>query len=268
MSEPEGIHAPEPQVALEGTEALLSEFVRTRHPDVREELADRYLPWAERLALRYRDRGESVDDLIQVASLGLLKAIDGFDDSRGARFESYATPTILGELRRHFRDHRWAMRVPRDLKEAIPRIREAIDQLAAEDGETPRTEEIADRTGMEEEEVLEALEASVSSRPRSLDAPVPGADPGEARELGEMVGAHDELFDETEYGVMLEERLGRLDDRDREALYLRFARDMTQTEIAERIGVSQMQVSRILSAALDVLRRPEQPADETAERAG
>lgn len=253
MSSEETPHAPEPEVGLESDEELLARFVRTRHPDLREELAVRYSPLAEGLARRYTNRGETYDDLLQVARLGLLKAIDGFDDTRGASFGAYAEPTILGELRRHFRDKRWAMRVPRDLKEALPRIRSAIDELSTDLGREPETAEVAEEAGMEEEQVLDALEAADTSRPSSLDAPVVSGEP-EASTVGELVGEPDENIDQTEWGVMLEERLERLDERDREVLYLRFVEDLTQTEIGERVGVSQMQVSRILSAALERLR--------------
>jgi RNA polymerase sigma-B factor len=245
-------HAPEPEVGLESNEELLARFARTRHPDLREELAVRYADYADGLATRYADRGETFEDLAQVARLGLLKAIDGYDETRGVRFESYAEPTILGELRRHFRDKRWAMRVPRDLKEALPRIRAAIDELSTDLGREPEPAEVAEEAGMEEEEVLDALEAADTARPTSLDAPA-GAEP-EASSIGELVGERDENIDQTEWGVLLEERLERLDERDRETLYLRFVEDLTQAEIGERIGVSQMQVSRILRAALERLR--------------
>jgi len=252
LSGDEAPHAPEPEVALEADDELLARFARTRHPDLREELAVRYAGFAEGLAARYANRGESIDDLRQVAGLGLLKALDGYDDTRGVRFEAYAEPTILGEIRRHFRDKRWAMRVPRDLKEALPRIRSAIDGLSTDLGREPETAEVAEEAGMEEGEVLDALEAAETTRSASLDAPA-GADP-EASTIGELVGEPDENIDQTEWGVILEERLERLEDRDREALYLRFVEDLTQDEIGERIGVSQMQVSRILRAALERLR--------------
>lgn len=243
-------------MALETDEELLARFVRTRRPDLREELAIRYAGLAEGLARRYANRGERLEDLEQVARLGMLKALDGFDDTRGASFRAYAEPTILGELRRHFRDKRWAMRVPRDLKEALPRIRNAVDSLSTDLGREPETSEVAAEAGMEEEEVLEALEAADRTRPTSLDAPVASAE-SEATTIGELVGDSDENFDQAEWGVLLEERLDRLDERDREVLYLRFVEDLTQKEIGERIGVSQMQVSRILRAALERLREGE-----------
>ncbi len=264
IREPEGGNAAETQSVsdpgLESDDELLAQFARTRDQGVREELATRYLPFAADLAGRYRDRGERMDDLEQVARLGLLKAIDGFDPERGS-FKGYATPTILGELRRHFRDKSWAVRVPRDLKDALPRIRAAIADLAGEQGRMPDAEEVAEATDMETSEVQEAIEASRLARPASLDAPAAGAGQvDEAPPLVEQVGSKDEHFDQVEFNVILEERLGRLSDRDREVLHLSFVEDLTQAEIGERIGVSQMQVSRIRRAALDRLRSEPQEA--------
>ena len=228
--------------------------MKTRDQDLREELAVRNLKLASDLARRYANRGETLEDLEGVAQLGLLKALDGFDTDRGTSFRAYAEPTILGELRRHFRDKRWAMRVPRDLKEAIPRIRKAVDELSTELGREPEIAEVAEHTAMEEGEVLEAMEAATTSRPASLDAPVVADSEGDAASMAEHVGDLDQNIEHTEWGVMLEERLEQLDDREREVLHLRFVQDLTQTEIGERIGVSQMQVSRILRAALERLR--------------
>lgn len=245
-------HAPEPEVALEDDDELLARFARTRHPDLREEIAVRNLELASSLARRYANRGERLEDLEQVAHLGLLKAIDGFDDTRGTSFRAYAEPTILGELRRHFRDKRWAMRVPRDIKEALPRIRGAVEDLSKDLGREPRPEEVAEQADMETGEVLEALEAAEVSRPASLDAPVVAE--VDAASVGDLIGEEDENIDHAEWGVMLEERLQELDERERDVIYLRFVEDMTQSAIGEEIGVSQMQVSRILRGALERLR--------------
>ncbi len=255
MSDVTGGSGLEPEIGLETDEQLLSRFARTRDQAVREELATRLLPLASGLAARYRDRGESMEDLEQVARLGLLKAIDGYDDERANSFGAYATPTILGELRRHFRDRSWAMRVPRDLKEAMPRIRSAIADLATEKGRMPDTAEVAEATNLDEGEVNEALAASTAARPASLDAPasVRMVDEG-AVPLVEQVGIDDEHLDQVEYNVMLEQRLEQLSDRDREVLHLSFVEDLTQSEIGKRVGVSQMQVSRILRSSLERLR--------------
>lgn len=243
-----------PDLGLESEDDLLARFVQTRDQFVREELARRFLPLASGLAARYRDRGERLEDLEQVARLGLLKAIDGFDAARGNRFAAYATPTILGELRRHFRDRSWAMRVPRDMKEALPRIRAAISDLATEKGRMPDTVELAEATNMDQEAVEQALEASTHARPASLDAPGSRVTEEGAVPLIEQVGSRDEHLEQVEYNVMLEERLSHLSDRDREVLHLSFVEDLTQSEIGKRVGVSQMQVSRIIRSALDQLR--------------
>lgn len=245
---------PNPDFALESDDDLLEAFSRTRDQLVREELARRFLPLAAGLAARYRDRGESMEDLEQVARLGLLKAIDGYDATRSNGFNAYATPTILGELRRHFRDRSWSMRVPRDLKEAIPRIRAAIADLATEMGRMPDEEEVAEATNLELGEVREAMEASTAARPASLDAPAARVVEEGAIPLVEQVGATDENLDQVEYNVILEQRLESLSERDREVLHLSFVEDMTQSEIGERVGVSQMQVSRIIRASLERLR--------------
>jgi RNA polymerase sigma-B factor len=255
VNEHSGTPAGIPEIGLESDEALLQRFVRTRDQLAREELATRFLPLASGLAARYRDRGERLEDLEQVAGLGLLKAIDGFDDTRPNGFAAYATPTILGELRRHFRDRSWSMRVPRDLKEALPRIRTAIADLATEKGHMPDAEEVAEATNLETVEVREAMDASRAAHPASLDAPASTrlAEEG-AMPLVEQVGGSDERFDQVEYNVILEQRLETLSERDREVLHLSFVEDLTQSEIGKRIGVSQMQVSRILRSSLERLR--------------
>lgn len=247
--------SPGPEFGLESDEQLLSRFHRTRDQFAREELATRFLPLASGLASRYRDKGESMEDLVQVARLGLLKAIDGYDATRANGFSAYATPTILGEVRRHFRDRSWAMRVPRDLKEAMPRIRSAIADLATEKGRMPATAEVAEATNMEPAEVQEALAASAAARPASLDAPAAvGVAEDGAIPLVEQVGVIDEHLDQVEYNVILEGRLTELSDRDREVLHLSFVEDLTQSEIGKRVGISQMQVSRVLRASLERLR--------------
>jgi len=246
-----------PDSPLEDDEQLLRTFSNTRDQAIREELATRFLPLASGLAARYRDRGESMEDLEQVARLGLLKALDGYDASRTNGFAAYATPTILGELRRHFRDRSWSMRVPRDLKEAIPRIRSAIADLATEKGRMPDEEEVAEATNMEPGEVREAMAASTAARPASLDAPAARVVEEGAVPLVEQVGVADENLDQVEYNVILEERLEALSERDREVLHLSFVEDLTQSEIGKRVGVSQMQVSRIIRASLETLRGEE-----------
>lgn len=246
---------PGPGIGLETDEQLLRRFTTTRDRAAREELANRFLPLAAGLAARYRDRGESIEDLEQVARLGLLKAIDGYEDGRANGFRAYATPTILGEIRRYFRDRSWAMRVPRDLKEAMPRIRAAIADLTTENGRMPDAAEVAKATNLKPVEVDEAIAASTAARPASLDAPSSTRLADEAAvPLVEQVGLDDEHLEQVEYNLVLEQRLRALSARDREVLHLSFAEDLTQAEIGKRVGVSQMQVSRILRNSLQRLR--------------
>jgi RNA polymerase sigma-B factor len=236
-----------------------------RHSE-REALIERHLGLARHLALRYRDRGEPIDDLIQVASLGLLKAADRFDPSRGVAFATFAVPTILGELRRHFRDRGWALHVPRDLKEAALRVTRA---LRACGGRAPTPAELARVTGLSLEQVVEALEVAGAHHTLSLDAPVGEEDDGGATVLDQL-GAPDDGLARARDRVTLAGLVHVLDAREREILRLRFEEDLTQSEIGARVGVSQMQVSRILRAALarmrEVALEAERPADPAAER--
>jgi RNA polymerase sigma-B factor len=190
---------------------------------------------------------------VQVASLGLVKALDRFDPSRGVAFSSYAVPTILGELKRHFRDRGWSVRVPRDLQERIARVDRAIAELPGRLGRAPSVNEIADRLEVDPEEVLEAMEAGHAHHAMSLDAQSQNED-GEGIPLTERLGGSDPAFDTVEYGAAITDALESLSERDRTVLHLRFIEDMTQTEIADRVGVSQMHVSRILRSAVERLR--------------
>ena len=240
-------------VALADEESLLARYAGDREERVREELVRRFLPLARGLAGRYEGRGETRADLDQVASLGLVKALERFDPDRGSSFASYATPTILGEIRRHFRDRRWAVHVPRDVKEAVPRVRDALDGLYASLGRSPSVEEVAREARLSVEDVLDAMEAASRARPSSLDAPRGAGEEG-AIPLEAQVGEVDPAYETVEDAATIGPRLARLSERDREVLRLRLAEDMTQSQIAERIGVSQMQVSRILRAAIERLR--------------
>jgi RNA polymerase sigma-B factor len=218
----------------------------------RAQLVERHLGLARHLALRYRDRGEPLDDLVQVASLGLVKAAERFDPARGVSFSTFAVPTILGELRRHFRDHGWAVRVPRNLQENALRVQRTLALLAAA-GDVPTPAAIAGQTGLTIEDVLEALEAAGAHRAVSLDAPL-AAQEGDAATLHDVLGADDdELVRASDRTTVA--RLARvLEERDREILRLRFELDLTQSEIGERVGVSQMQVSRIIRSSLARMR--------------
>jgi RNA polymerase sigma-B factor len=232
---------------------LWRRFVRDRDPAVREELVRRNLAFAKRLALRYRGVSEPFDDLLQVANLGLLNAVDRFDPERGIPFTAFASPTILGELRRHFRDRVWTVRVPRGLHDRIADVEKAVTELTKELQRSPSVGEIADRLGLEQVEVLEVLEANYNRRPLSLDRPAGGEDSEEAT-AADWIGSEDKGFELVEDRIALDTALPFLDERERLVLRLRFAEDMTQSQIAERIGYSQMHVSRILRRALTRIR--------------
>lgn len=222
-------------------------------PDLdRERAITDLLPLARRLANRYRHSGESQDDLEQVAYLGLVKAVDRYDPERGPLVR-YAVPTILGELRRHFRDKGWGTHVPRSVQENLLTVSAAIDKLSTRLGHTPTTREIADETGIAVEDVIYALDAARSYTPAALDAPVSSDEP-DARPLGETLGCDDRHFELVELGEAIAPAFQTLPEREQRIVQLRFFEDLTQSEIAERLGISQMHVSRLLRRALDELR--------------
>src|SRR3954453_10778460 len=207
------------------------------------------LPRARPLAGRYAGRGEPIEDLIQVACIGIMKAIDGFDLDREVRFSSYATPTVLGEIKRYFRDKTWAMRVPRGMQELQLEIARARDKLTNQLGRSPNVQELAEAVGAPSQEVLQTIQSQDARRTRSLQEPV-----GEDMTLADSVGGLDPEMGRAEMRVLLEGAFDVLSDRDQEVLRLRFAEDLTQTEISKRIGVSQMQVSRLIRQSLARLR--------------
>lgn len=215
----------------------------------RDQLAEEMLPLARALAGRYANRGEPLDDLVQVACVGIMKAIDGFDITREVRFSSYATPTVLGEIKRHFRDKTWAMRVPRGLQELQLQVAKARDKLTHELGRSPTVQELADSIKAPFEEVLATIQSVSARRMRSLDEPT-----GEDVTLADSLGITDPEIERAEIRALLDGALGALSARDQEVLRLRFEQDLTQTEIAEQIGVSQMQVSRLIRQSLARLR--------------
>jgi RNA polymerase sigma-B factor len=247
--------APSPgaEQRLTGEAELWRRFAQTRDPSIREELVRRNLPFAKRLALRYRGASESFDDLLQVANLGLLNAVDRFDPDRGIPFTAFASPTILGELKRHFRDRVWTVRVPRGLHDLMAEVDKAITELTKKLQRSPSVAEIAELLEIEQTDVLEVLEANHNRRPLSLDRPA-GSDDAEDTAPAEWVGAEDDGYELVEGRIALDAALPYLDERERLVLRLRFAEDMTQSQIAERIGHSQMHVSRILRRALARIR--------------
>jgi len=240
-----------PSPARVGEVELFSRFHADRgNPTARDALVERFLPLARQLARRYQRGNEPVDDLVQVASMGLVKAVDRFDPSRGTAFSSYAVPTIMGELKRYFRDSGWAVHVPRGMQERVMRVNAAVIRLSRDLGHSPSAAEIAQAVDSSTEDVLEALEAGLAYDAISLESSR-SSDGEEGDSYAETLGADDERYELVEYGATIAPELRALPPRDRLVLHLRFSEDLTQSAIAERIGVSQMQVSRLIRAALD-----------------
>jgi RNA polymerase sigma-B factor len=230
--------------------ALLETYHRTRDLAIRDQLVAANLRLALHLARRFSNRGVSLDDLEQVASLGLLRAIDRFDPARGLEFSTFATPTIMGELKRHFRDKGWAVRVPRRVQELHLLLNTIVAQLTHELGRSPTIAELATAARASEEEVLEAMEAAQAYRSASIDSSPTGPDGGEVH-----LGVDDLGLFQAENRLLVEELLAHLGPREQLLLRLRFYEEMTQQQIAERLGVSQMHVSRLLARCLEDLRR-------------
>jgi RNA polymerase sigma-B factor len=219
---------------------------------IRSELVELHLPLVEYLARRFRNRGEWLDDLTQVATIGLIKSIDRFDLDRGVEFSTYATPTIVGEIKRHFRDKGWAVRVPRRLQELKLALAKAISELAQNLGRAPTVAELAEHLQMSEEEVLEGLESANAYSTVSLDAPDSGDE--DAPAVSESLGIVDDALEGVEYRESLKPLLEQLPPREKRILLLRFFGNMTQSQIATELGISQMHVSRLLARTLAQLR--------------
>jgi RNA polymerase sigma-B factor len=221
-------------------------------PRVRQRLIEAYLPLAEHLARRFRNRGEPLDDLVQVASLALVKSVDGYDHGRGAAFTSYAIPMILGELKRHFRDKGWNVRVPRRLQELRLDLGKAVGDLAQQLGHSPTVPELAAHCGVSEDEVIEAMESGHAYRALSLHAPVAGDETG--TELADMIGGLDPDLENVENRESLRPLIAKLPVREQRIIVMRFFGNMTQSQIAAQLGISQMHVSRLLAHAIGALR--------------
>ncbi|HXG74950.1 MAG TPA: SigB/SigF/SigG family RNA polymerase sigma factor, partial [Gaiellaceae bacterium] len=232
-------------------DVLLASYHRDGNVQAREEALVELMPLVRALASRYAGRGEPLEDLVQVGSLGLIKAVDRFDVDRGVEFTSYAVPTIVGEIRRHFRDKAWAMHVPRRLKELSLRLSRVLDELTNELGRSPTVAELAEAAGVEEEEVVDALDSAHAYTTRSLQAPF---DEGGDDSLAEKLGADEAGYVDVEDGSLVEVGLGALDERERRIVEMRFFEEMTQSQIAAEIGISQMHVSRLLRRALAKMR--------------
>jgi RNA polymerase sigma-B factor len=233
---------------------LLLRYHRDRDLEARQELVLRFMPLARQLAGRYRGAGESYEDLVQVACLGLLKAVDRYEPGRGNAFTKYAVPTMLGELKRHFRDKGWAVHVPRATQEIVLKVSDAMGELPAKLGRSPTPRDVAVAVGVPVEQVLEAMEAATAYDTSSLDAPrSAGEDEQGGWTLGDAVATEEPGYELVEISETIRGTLRALPDRERLILKLRFEQDLTQAEIAERVGVSQMHVSRLLRRSLDRL---------------
>jgi RNA polymerase sigma-B factor len=239
---------------------LFRRYQREGDLHARRHLIERYLPLARSLARRYERRGEPLDDLVQVASLGLVKAIDRFDAERGLSFSSYAVPTMLGELRRYFRDSGWALHVPREMQERILKVNRAVELLSGQLGHSPSPQLLAEELDLPVEEVLEAIAANAAYATTSLDTPLSSGEK-ERGTVAESFGETDGRFEFVEDRASIGPALRTLPERDRLILHMRFVQDLTQSEIAERIGISQMHVSRLIRRALEQVR---QAADQAA----
>jgi RNA polymerase sigma-B factor len=229
--------------------ALLRRWHDDKDPGAREILVERMLPLARSLARRYANKGEPLDDLVQVACVGLLKAIDRFDPEREVRFATFAVPTIAGEIKRHFRDRGWMMRVPRDVQELSARLSTARERLTTDLGRSPTVPELCTAVHAGEEQVLEALSAGDAYRTLSLDEPL-----GDGSGPLESIGGDDVEFQRAEDRLLLSEGFVELEPREREILRLRFFEGLTQREIADEVGISQMHVSRLIRRSVDELR--------------
>jgi RNA polymerase sigma-B factor len=241
---------------------LFARFQQDGDRAAHEALVERFLPLARQLARRYSHSNEPLDDLVQVASLGLLKAINRFDPTRPTAFSSFAVPTILGELKRHFRDKGWLVRVPRDLQELAVRVERVADDLESELGRAPTPDEIARHIDVHTEQVLDAREAAGAYRAVSLDRPRDDAEQGD--DLADFIGVEDPGYDLVDKAATVERLMSVLSDREREILRLRFAEDLTQSEIGARLGLSQMHISRLIRHAVVQLR---EAADRDASMA-
>jgi RNA polymerase sigma-B factor len=233
---------------------LFARWQRGRDARAREVLVEHYMPLARGLARRYLGTQEPIDDLVQVAYLGLIKAIDRFDTARGNRFAAYAVPTILGELRRHFRDTAWAVHVPRSGQERSMEVERAGEVLTSKLGRAPTVGEIAEYIERDHEEVLDALQVARARASVSLDAPRPGGGEEELEPRSEGIGVEDDGYALVDDEAAVAQALALLAPRERRIVQLRFQREMTQSQIAAEVGLSQMQISRILRHSLERIR--------------
>jgi RNA polymerase sigma-B factor len=240
------------------------QLLRRYHQDgdlqAREQLIERYMSLVRSLARRYAYRGEQLDDLVQIGAIGLIKAIDRFNLERGVELTTYATPNIIGEIKRHFRDKGWSVRVPRGLQELNVQVSKLVEQLTVQHGRSPTIAELAEAAGVEEEDVLEALESGRAYSSVSLSSAGATDEEGEVDPL-ESLGSEDHEYEVSEDRAVLAPGFKVLDERERRILHLRFFSGLTQSEIAEQIGISQMHVSRLIRRSLEKIR--EEIAEES-----
>jgi RNA polymerase sigma-B factor len=247
-------------VTTNDDKVLLRRYHEQGDLQAREELIERYMSLVRSLARRYSYRGEQLDDLVQIGAIGLIKAIDRFDLDRGVELTTYATPNIIGEIKRHFRDKGWSVRVPRGLQELNVQISKLIEQQTVQLGRSPTIPELAEAAGVEEEAVLEALESGRAYSSVSLSAGGGSDEEGEVDPL-DSLGTEEHEYEVSEDRAVLAPGFKVLDQRERRILHLRFFRGMTQSQIAEQIGISQMHVSRLIRRSLEKIR--EEIAEET-----
>jgi RNA polymerase sigma-B factor len=247
-----------PVVNKPAIDALLATYRRDGDTSAREEIVVEFLPMVRGLAARYAGRGEPMDDLVQVGCIGLIKALDRFDLDRGVNFTSYAIPTIIGEIRRYFRDKTWALHVPRPIKELSVRLNRVVEDLTAQIGRPPTVSELATASGASMEDVIDALECTAAYSTRSLDSPF---DQGGDETLSEMIGGPEQGFQGVEDTSVVVQALSSLAERERLIVRMRFFEEKTQSQIAAELGISQMHVSRLLRKALETMNGQIGPAD-------
>ncbi len=251
-----------PTAGLIDEVSLLERYHRDGDIEARRMLIEKMMPLVRHIARRYANRGEPLDDLVQVGAVGLIKAVDRFDLERGVKLSTFAAPNIAGEIKRHFRDRGWSIRVPRDIQELNAKLTQAVDRLTTKLGRAPKIAELAEAVKATEEDVLDALQGAQSYSTVSFEEPI-----GENRTALELLGEEDPEFMTAERRVLLSAGMRVLADREQTIMRLRFFEGLTQREIAEEVGISQMHVSRLIRRSLDDMRASMAERDEVAEPA-
>ena len=250
IAEPTSDGPSERKQAARDDRRLLLRYHEQNDDRARVELVERFMPLVRHIARRYQRGAEPLEDLVQVASVGLVKAIDRFEPERTTAFSSYAVPTMVGELKRYFRDFGWSVHVPRGMQERTVAVQSAVSRLSEELGRSPSPAEVGEALALPEEQVLEAFEAALAYDSLSLDAPRPGAEDSDASGYADTLGEEDRRYELVELGASIAPALKELPERERRILRMRFIDDMTQSEIAAQVGVSQMHISRLIRRSL------------------